>query len=322
MIRIASRIVSVAALALGASVVMAGSSTVAVNAADGPQTLPFECTGAAQNWVVPAGVTSATFDAFGAQGGVGDDGSLSRPSAPAGLGGHTTATIPVTPGETIEINVGCAGSDSLGATAPGGFGGSPGGNGGHGGDLGTGGGGGGSSDVRQGGTALTNRVVVAGGGGGSGGANGVTAAVVGEGGAGGGNSGVAGQGTANANGGDPGTQAANGNGGTVPVGCQSTGVAGQNGTDAKGGDGGTNPTFGAGGGGGGGYRSGGGGAGCVNGGGGGGGAGFAMVGATGLASETGVRSGNGHVQVTFTVVVVPVPVVIATVVNIQPAFTG
>jgi hypothetical protein len=322
MIRLASRVVSVAALALGASVVMAGTSNVALNAADAPQGVPFECTGGAQSWVVPAGVTSATFDVFGAQGGVGDDGQVDpfRASSDAGLGGHTTATIPVTPGETIQINVGCAGADSTGSASPGGFGGSPGGNGGIGGDLASGGGGGGSSDVRQGGTTLTNRVVVAGGGGGSGGANGET--TDGEGGAGGGTAGVAGGGTANANGGEPGTQAANGAGGTLPIECESDSDEGQDGTDANGGDGGTDPAFGAGGGGGGGYRSGGGGAGCVNGGGGGGGAGFAMVGATGVANEVGVRSGDGHVLVTFTVVVpVPVPVV-APIVNIQPAFTG
>lgn len=321
MIRIAARIASVAALSLGAAVVLSDSSSVAVDAPSGPQSVAFECTGAAQNWVVPLGVTSATFDAFGAQGGIGDDGQLDRPSSAAGLGGHTTATIPVTAGETIQINVGCAGSNSLGASAPGGFGGSPGGNGGVGGDLGTGGGGGGSSDARQGGVALTNRVVVAGGGGGSGGANGVAptdvsaaAGTDGAGGGGGGTAGVAGNDTANAGGGGGGTQAANGAGGATGT-CTSTGVVGGAGTDVKGGDGGTHPTFGAGGGGGGGFLGGGGGAGCVNGGGGGGGAGFAMVGATGVANETGVRSGNGRVVVTFTVV-------IAQVVQIQPVFTG
>jgi len=140
--RTLARLLFVAALGTGGAIAAsAGATSVAA-----PTVQTFECTGDAQSWVVPANVTSATFEAWGAQGGVGDDGSLERPSADAGLGGHTTATIAVTPGETIQINVGCAGSDSLGnAGAPGGFGGSPGGDGGVGGDLGTGGGGGGTT---------------------------------------------------------------------------------------------------------------------------------------------------------------------------------
>jgi hypothetical protein len=313
MTRVIVRLLSVTALAAGGILVAVGGATGAE-----AQSVTFDCTGSAQSWVVPANVTSATFDVLGAQGGVGDDGQLDRPSAPAGLGGHTTATIAVTPGETIQINVGCAGSDSLGATAPGGFGGSPGGNGGIGGDLGTGGGGGGSSDVRQGGTALTNRVVVAGGGGGSGGANGVssTATEVGGGGDGGGTAGVDGVSSANAGGGGGGTQLANGAGGGIAD-CESSGVPGAAGTDGAGGAGGSGPTFGAGGGGGGGYRSGGGGAGCVNGGGGGGGAGFAVASATGVTQAVGVQAGDGRVVVTFTP---GTPA--AAPVQAQPAFTG
>jgi hypothetical protein len=321
MTRVIVRLLSVTALAASGILIAVGGATGAE-----AQSVTFDCTGSAQSWVVPANVTSATFDVLGAQGGVGDDGQVDRPSAPAGLGGHTTATIGVTPGETIQINVGCAGSDSLGnAGAPGGFGGSPGGNGGIGGDLGTGGGGGGSSDVRQGGTALTNRMVVAGGGGGSGGANGVTptavnaaATEVGGGGDGGGTAGVDGVASANAGGGGGGTQTANGVGGTDAAGCgKAVGVPGADGTDGAGGAGGTDPTFGAGGGGGGGYRSGGGGAGCINGGGGGGGAGFAAASATGVTHAVGVRAGDGQVVVTFTP---GTPA--AAPVQAQPAFTG
>ncbi len=310
MIRTSLRLVAVAALATGAGMFVVGGSDAAET---GPtQTATFECTGAAQQWVVPADVHFATFDVFGAQGGTGDDGQLDRPSTAPGTGGHTTATIPVVPGETIQINVGCAGADSaaFGVEPLGGFGGSPGGNGGAGGDLGNGGGGGGSSDVRQGGTALANRVVVAGGGGGSGGSNDAET-TDGVGGDGGGESGEPGAGDFDAGGGEPGTQTENGIGGDITT-CQSTGVEGQDGSDTKGGDGGTDPTFGAGGGGGGGYHGGGGGAGCVNGGGGAGGSGFAMAGATGVTSDVGVRSGDGQVIVTFA----------AEIVELQPLLAG
>lgn len=51
----------------------------------------FDYTGAAQSWTVPEGVTQATFDVFGAQGG-------SEPLGQAGgLGGKASATIDVTP---------------------------------------------------------------------------------------------------------------------------------------------------------------------------------------------------------------------------------
>src|SRR3954453_17549906 len=53
-------------------------------------TVPFSYTGAPQSWTVPAGVTSATFDLYGAQGGV-------HFGTTANLGGQATAVIPVTP---------------------------------------------------------------------------------------------------------------------------------------------------------------------------------------------------------------------------------
>jgi hypothetical protein len=105
----------------------------------------FNFTGAAQTWTVPAGLTEATFDLYGAQGG----GIPGDPLFLPGLGGRATATIAVTPGASIQVNVGGQGGI---------FGGGGGFNGG----------GGGASDIRIGGTALTDRVLVAGGGGGSG----------------------------------------------------------------------------------------------------------------------------------------------------------
>src|SRR5436309_2262682 len=118
----------------------------------------FVYTGAAQTWTVPAGVSEATVDLYGAQGGGG-------PALfPPGLGGRATATIGVTPGGSIQVNVGGQGSP-IGSGGSGGF---------NGGGTATGsgpfpgGGGGGASDIRGGGTTLTSRVLVAGGGGGSG----------------------------------------------------------------------------------------------------------------------------------------------------------
>jgi len=109
-------------------------------------------TGGVQTYVVPVGVNTITVDARGARGGNGSTGA-------GGQGGRIKATIPVVPGETLNIYVGGAGFDSGVNTGGGGFNG--GGNGYryvH--------GGGGGTDVRRG-TALTGRLIVAGGGGGA-----------------------------------------------------------------------------------------------------------------------------------------------------------
>jgi len=120
----------------------------------------FSYTGGKQTFKVPAGVTSLTITAYGANGA---DGLLypSGYSAGGGAGGMVTATIPVTPKEVLGIFVGGSGQH-------GGF------NGGGGvGDTNCSGHcasyGAGASDVRQNGVRLANRVVVAGGGGGGGG---------------------------------------------------------------------------------------------------------------------------------------------------------
>src|SRR5215212_4270477 len=91
------------------------------------------------NWTVPDGVTQVTFEVFGASGG---SSAGSQPS-PGGLGGKASATFSVTPGETLQVNLGGAGkvNDAGGA---GGF------NGGGAGGAFRGGGGGGASDVREG----------------------------------------------------------------------------------------------------------------------------------------------------------------------------
>src|SRR5262245_2816352 len=160
-------------LATAAGAVVALSIALLAPASPGGLSTPppsgeFGCTGAAQTYTVPAGVTKVNVELFGAQGGSGISvDPIDAAAGTGGQGGHTTATIDVTPGETLQVNVGCAGSDAVDVNGgAGGFnGGADGGTGGHFGFQAGGGGGGGASDVRQGGTGLADRVLVAGGGG-------------------------------------------------------------------------------------------------------------------------------------------------------------
>jgi len=226
---------------------------------------------AAQTFVVPAGVTSITVEALGAQGG-------SAGAVAGGLGGSATATLAVTPGEQLQVNVGGQGGSPAGGCNGGGGGGAP--------VAGSGGrGGGGASDVRRGAFALADRLVVAGGGGGGGGA--LAGVGGGGGGAGGGVTGGGGGGgvTTFGGGGGPGTQFGPGAGGSTN---------GSPGTAGSGGGGGGG-LFGGGGGGGGGVAGGGG-----PGGGGGGGSGFVPGGCTITACSQGVQTGNGLVRITYT----------------------
>jgi hypothetical protein len=239
------------------------------------------------NWTVPAGVTHAAFDVFGAQGGQGNRGG--SPAGIGGLGGEATVTAAVVPGTEYQINVG--GQGLSGALNPGAAGGSNGG--GQGGQYG-GGGGGGASDVRTGGYQLADRVVIAGGGGGGG--AGPAAGPYNNGGAGGGVTG--GAGADQEKGGGGGTDSA---GGFTPV--LASGTAGDAGVGGRGGNGGLSGTgsYYGGGGGGGGYFGGGGGAwayqGSQSAGGGGGGSGY---GPAGTAFKTGAPAGDGKVVISFT----------------------
>ncbi len=118
----------------------------------------FTSTADEQMFVVPAGVTSLSVDAIGGSGGC-------AVGAQAGLGAEVVGAVPVTPGQTLYVEVG-----GDGTTSSGGFngGGAPGG-------ATTAGGGGGATDVRTtpaaGSGSLASRLVVAGGGGGGGGNN-------------------------------------------------------------------------------------------------------------------------------------------------------
>ena len=298
------------ALGVGMVVVLLGGAlTVAAPAApvcDGTTcTETFNFTGGSQTWTVAPGVTSATFDVYGASGG---DGNIRN----GGGGGRATATFTVAAGDKYQIVVGGAGrgtSGSLGGA--GGFNG-----GGRGGEPGSGGsfpgspgaGGGGGSDVRAGACAaasacdLAARILVGGGGGGAVATGGAEA---GAGGGGGQPSGGDGQVAQSGGAGIGGSQTAGGAGGAAGgPGCSGASAGGNGGLGVGGAGGrGADATFaspgeGGGGGGGGYYGGGGGGGACAlqDGASGGGGSSFGPTGAT---FDNGVRGGDGVVIVTF-----------------------
>jgi PKD repeat protein len=274
------------------------SSTQQINivqcgAAQGTQTFSF--TGAAQTFTVPNGVCSLTIQAWGAQG------ANSSSNSVGGRGGYATGTISVTPGAVINIYVGGQNGFNGGGTGNSG-----------------GGNGGGASDVRIGGTALSDRIIVAGGGGGGGATN--SSAPGGAGGAGtcgsqycggGGGSGANNLGTPVA--GHPG--GLNGGNGGVGNGGNNGGGGGGGGLNS-GGNGGTNSgygsgqagAFGLGGNAGGATGSAGGGAGYYGGGGSsggansnaGGGGGSSFTGTLSNASMTpNVQTGNGQIVLQY-----------------------
>jgi hypothetical protein len=117
----------------------------------------FAYTGSLQSMIVPPSVSIMQVDLTGAAGGtIAID---STGSDRAGWGARVTSTFVVTPGDTLYIYVGGQGT-STGGWNGGGEGASrvnykP-----------NNSGGGGASDIRIGGTALSNRIIVAGGGGG------------------------------------------------------------------------------------------------------------------------------------------------------------
>lgn len=214
------------------------SASCASTASAATQT--FLYTGTEQSFKVPAGVTAVGVVAIGGSGG--------RGAGPGGgLGGEpaeVSGNLPVTPGETLYVEVGGNGLDA--SPAIGGFGGFNGG--GNGADQA--GGGGGASDVRiqsrpsgDSPFSLNSRLIVAAGGGGGGAGTGASA---------GGNGGSAGSDGGTANGATGGAAGSTTGGGT---GCG--GVC--NGGLGVGGSGSVGLAGSGGGGGGGGYYGGGGG---------------------------------------------------------------
>ena len=293
---------------------LVGATLLVSGAGAEPVTQPFNFTGAAQTFTIPAGVTQVTIEAFGAAGGNGEpfptNPICDAGFGPGGAGSRTVATIPVTTGEVLQVFVGGEGADAppfTSTVAAGGFNG--GGDGGSGDANGYGGGGGGGSDVRQGGAGVDQRIVVAGGGGGGG------ACVGNTGGAGGGGGDPDG-----APGGDSPGGGTGGGGGTQTAGGL-VGTGGGSGTDGAPFQGGLGAeSSGAGGGGGGGLFGGGGGGGGAGGSGGGGGSSFGPTGAVFAADS--LADGNGLVTITYEAPPGAAPAAPAAPVSARPAFTG
>ncbi len=243
----------------------------------------FNYTGAVQNWIVPPCVNTIQVDVRGGKG-------ANSTQTTGGNGARVTATLAVTPGQTLNIYVGGQGGNPTAGWNGGGAGGAGGAPGG------SSGGGGGASDIRIGGTALANRVIVAGGGGGGGG--GFNLPVMGMGGAGGCTTGNSGTSSTFAGLGTGGSQTAGGLGGYNYPGGQ----WGFNGALGVGGNGGFWGDASGGGGGGGYYGGGGGGSdGCCSGanGGGGGGGGSSFTPAGGICTAN-YNNGAGLITITYT----------------------
>jgi hypothetical protein len=263
------------------------------NYVPGSQTFSF--TGNVQNFTVPACVTQVNIQCWAAQGG----NCSSSWNGTGGLGGYAAGDLQVSPGQTIYIYVGGQGEGFPLGT----------GNGGNyrwdmggwnGGGIGfTAGGGGGASDVRVGGQSLGDRVIVAGGGGGAPLVNNLSGA---GGGAGGGLTGSAGcngeQDCSLETGGGGGTQSAGGS-----AGFSNAGIFATAGSLGIGGDAGNcHGDMSYSGGGGGGYYGGGGGGGviCGSGYGAGGGGGSSYTGGVlNGTTQSGIRSGNGQITITW-----------------------
>jgi gliding motility-associated-like protein len=243
-------------------------------------TVVFNCTGGSQNFVVPPCVTSIDVIVTGAQGG----------GSAGGLGASVTGSIPVTPGQTLQIDIGCTPT----GTAAGYNGGGSGQNATSAGDPSFGGGGGSGISIAPFGPA--NQVIVAGGGGGTGGGT-----EDGFGGAGGCNTGSSGD-APFGQGGFGGSQGAGGAGGPDWNGSGNFGSPGGLGFGGAGATDPCNNNSPGGGGGGGYYGGGGGGSDCFasapyGGGGGGGGSSLTPVGGICTAAT---NAGSGSISITYT----------------------
>ena len=255
----------------GAVIIALGLMITTPSWGQGPFTTTFNYTGAVQTYVVPAGVTTINIETYGAEGGTAQNDSSN--CIIGGLGGYATGDLSVTPGETLNIYVGGRGyAGDIGGWNGGGDACN---------DVSTCAKGGGASDVRQGGTTLSDRVIVAGGGGGA-----EWSGCSGSAGDGGGLTG--------ADGAHPTTGASDGKGGT-----QTTGGAAGTGSNN-----GTAGTFGIGGAGSTGLNHSGSGGGGWYGGGGsaedghaGGGSSF-IGGVTNGSTTAGSRQGNGQILIT------------------------
>lgn len=148
--------IACSALAYGGFAVLA-TSAGAAGCQNG--SVAFSFTGAEQCYTIPTGVNELSISAVGAKGGNGYQGGY--PSGLGGFGALASGLLPVTPGETLYVEVGGAGTQNGGPTFGGG-----------GGAITYGGSGGGASDIRTVSSSQTStfssRLLVAGGGGGGG----------------------------------------------------------------------------------------------------------------------------------------------------------
>ena len=256
------------------------SNTIEISACS-PDSWIYEFTGSTQTFVVPQSGTY-TLEVWGAQGGA--------PSGNGAQGGYATGETVLTSGAVLSINVG-----GSGILNNGGF------NGGGGVFASTSGafGGGGASDIRLGGTALTDRIIVAGGGGGTGASGCCSGPLAGVGGGLNGGNGVDCSSSWPNTRGFGGTQSAGGSGSNTTNFCGSVGNNGSAGSLGQGGAGGTTncctpSSINGGGGGGGGYYGGGG----SSFGGAGGGSSF-IGGLSNASTQSGVRTGNGRIIISL-----------------------
>ena len=244
-------------------------------------TVTFNFTGNVQTWTVPPCVTSINVTAAGADGG----------GSAGGNGAVVTGTLAVTPGQVLNIYVG--GTGTCNTNSGGGWNG--GGTGKAANSSANGScGGGGATDIRIGGTALANRVIVAAGGGGMGG--GTQDAAGGVGGCANGATGV----NSFGGGGTGGTQTSGGTGGN-PWGSGQNGASGSLGNGAAGATDNCYNNSPGGGGGGGLYGGGSGGADCFSSapyGGGGGGGGSSLTPAGGGCTQ-GSNNAAGYLTITY-----------------------
>ncbi len=250
-------VLAVGGLAAGGWPATASAASQDLSCGLGQCTVSFLAPGTGQSFTVPVGVTSLTVTMYGAIGGTNDDLDVS-----GGAGAEVIASLSVTAGEVLGVDVGGAGGGGV-EDASGGVNG--------GGSSSGGGGGGGATDLTAAGTPL----LVAGGGGGAGssptGFECSKEPTKFSGGA-GGNAGTAGSSGEQAvdgdltldggGGGAPGTVTGPGAGGSSGgfTGTQCTGAIvldGESGNPGSGSDGGSGTEDSAGGGGGGGYTGGG-----------------------------------------------------------------
>jgi IPT/TIG domain-containing protein/glycine rich protein len=290
-LRQVSTTIVAALLLVSAAVTFSGSLT-----AFAASQTQFTYTGSEQSWTVPTDVVAVEVVAVGGAGGTSC--SCSAGQAGGGHGATVDATIPVTPGETLYVEVGGTGANGTGTFNGGGGASDFGGNY-------LSGEGGGATDLRAvamaaGGT-LNSRLVVAGGGGGGGGTLGPAA--VSAGGDAGADAGNA-SGACTAGGGGAGTLSS---GGAAGVAAGSSDGENIQGVPGAFGDGGSGYETGTGGGGGGGYYGGGSGSGCQNGAynpysGSGGGGGSSFVTSSATTSSLGLDStGIPELSLTWTV---------------------